>query len=34
VVIQGLIILVCGALEHALRAPLESLFRRTARVAG
>ncbi len=30
VVIQGLIILVCGALEHALRAPLDSLFRRPA----
>jgi simple sugar transport system permease protein len=27
VVIQGLIILVCGALEHALRAPLASLLR-------
>ena len=27
VVIQGLIILVCGALEHALRAPIEALFR-------
>jgi ABC-type uncharacterized transport system permease subunit len=27
VVIQGLIILVCGALEHALRRPLEVLFR-------
>jgi general nucleoside transport system permease protein len=33
VVIQGLIILVCGALEHALRAPLDSLFRRAAREA-
>ena len=32
VVIQGLIILVCGAFEHALRGPLESLFRR--RVVG
>ena len=31
VVIQGLIILVCGALEHALRAPMDALFRRTAR---
>ena len=30
VVIQGLIILVCGALEHALRGPLEALFRRHA----
>jgi general nucleoside transport system permease protein len=29
VVIQGLIILVCGALEHALRGPLESLVGRT-----
>jgi len=28
VVIQGLIILVCGALEHALRAPLETLVGR------
>jgi simple sugar transport system permease protein len=28
VVIQGLIILVCGALEHALQRPLLSLFRR------
>ena len=27
VVIQGLIILVCGALEHALQAPIEALFR-------
>jgi general nucleoside transport system permease protein len=26
VVIQGLIILVCGALEHALRRPLQALF--------
>jgi simple sugar transport system permease protein len=33
VVIQGLIILVCGALEHALRAPLDALVRRTARHA-
>jgi len=30
VVIQGLIILVCGALEHALRRPVEALFRRPA----
>jgi ABC-type uncharacterized transport system permease subunit len=30
VVIQGLIILVCGALEQVLRRPLEALFRRTA----
>jgi len=28
VVIQGLIILVCGALEQALRVPLDALFRR------
>jgi simple sugar transport system permease protein len=28
VVIQGLIILVCGALEHALRGPLDALLRR------
>ena len=28
VVMQGLVILVCGAFEHALRAPLESLLRR------
>ncbi|MGH7335829.1 MAG: ABC transporter permease [Candidatus Rokuibacteriota bacterium] len=28
VVIQGLIILVCGAFEHALRRPLEALLRR------
>jgi general nucleoside transport system permease protein len=34
VVIQGLIILVCGALEHALRAPLDTLFRRPARASG
>jgi len=27
VVIQGLIILVCGALEHALRGPVEALLR-------
>jgi general nucleoside transport system permease protein len=31
VVIQGLIILVCGALEYALRGPIETLFRRPAR---
>jgi ABC-type uncharacterized transport system permease subunit len=30
VVIQGLIILVCGALEHALRRPLNALRRRAA----
>jgi simple sugar transport system permease protein len=30
VVIQGLIILVCGAFEHALRGPLEALLRRPA----
>jgi simple sugar transport system permease protein len=30
VVIQGLIILVCGALEHALRRPLDALLRRPA----
>ena len=34
VVIQGLIILVCGALEHALRKPVEALFRRPAPQAG
>jgi simple sugar transport system permease protein len=34
VVIQGLIILVCGALEHALRAPLDTLCRRPARARG
>jgi simple sugar transport system permease protein len=34
VVIQGLIILVCGALEHALREPVEALFRRPAPQAG
>ncbi len=34
VVIQGLIILVCGALEYALRGPLEALFRRPARAGG
>jgi simple sugar transport system permease protein len=34
VVIQGLIILVCGAFEYALRQPLEALFRRPARTAG
>jgi hypothetical protein len=33
VVIQGLIILVCGALEHALRRPVEALFRRPAPAA-
>jgi general nucleoside transport system permease protein len=33
VVIQGLIILVCGALEHALRAPLDAVVRRAARHA-
>jgi simple sugar transport system permease protein len=33
VVIQGLIILVCGALEHALRAPLDTLARRVTREA-
>ena len=26
VVIQGVIILVCGALEHALRRPLDALL--------
>jgi general nucleoside transport system permease protein len=31
VVIQGLIILVCGALEHALRRPLDTLVRRSVR---
>ncbi|HEY7542200.1 MAG TPA: ABC transporter permease [Methylomirabilota bacterium] len=31
VVIQGLIILVCGALENALRAPLDALVRRAGR---
>ena len=34
VVIQGLIILVCGALEYALRGPIEALFRRPARSQG
>ncbi len=34
VVIQGLIILVCGALEHALRGPIEALVRRPVRAAG
>ena len=34
VVIQGLIILVCGALEHALRGPVEALFRRPVPQAG
>jgi simple sugar transport system permease protein len=33
VVIQGLIILVCGALEQALRAPLDMLVRRPARAS-
>ena len=33
VVIQGLIILVCGALEYALRRPIEALFGRQARAA-
>jgi ABC-type uncharacterized transport system permease subunit len=33
VVIQGLIILVCGALEHALRRPVEALWRRPAGAA-
>jgi simple sugar transport system permease protein len=33
VVIQGLIILVCGALERALRTPLDSLLRRPLRAA-
>jgi general nucleoside transport system permease protein len=28
VVIQGLVVLVCGALEHALRRPLDALLRR------
>jgi general nucleoside transport system permease protein len=28
VVIEGLVILFCGALEHIFRAPLEALFRR------
>jgi simple sugar transport system permease protein len=30
VVIQGFIILVCGAFEHALRRPLEAVFRRSS----
>jgi simple sugar transport system permease protein len=34
VVIQGLIILVCGALEDALRRPIEALLRRPARAEG
>jgi len=34
VVIQGLIILVCGALEYALRRPLEALLCGPARTAG
>jgi ABC-type uncharacterized transport system permease subunit len=33
VVIQGLIILVCGAFEHALRSPLEALLRRPVPVS-
>jgi general nucleoside transport system permease protein len=33
VVIQGVIILVCGALEHALRRPVEALLRRSSRAA-
>ncbi len=33
VVIQGLIILVCGAFEQALRRPVEALFRRPATAA-
>ena len=33
VVIQGLIILVCGALEHALRGPVDALLHRPARAA-
>jgi len=33
VVIQGVIILVCGALEQALQQPLAALFRRPARAA-
>jgi general nucleoside transport system permease protein len=34
VVIQGLIILVCGALEYALRGPIEALFRRPVDAKG
>ncbi len=34
VVIQGLIILVCGALEYALRGPIEAQFRHGARAEG
>jgi simple sugar transport system permease protein len=34
VVIQGLIILVCGALEYALRRPIEAWFRHPARSGG
>ena len=34
VVIQGLVILFCGALEHMFRTPLERLFARKAAVAG
>jgi simple sugar transport system permease protein len=33
VIIQGLIILVCGALEHALRRPVEALTGRTVAAA-
>jgi len=33
VVIQGLIILVCGAFEHALRRPIAALFRRPSHAA-
>jgi simple sugar transport system permease protein len=33
VVMQGLIILVCGAFEHALRKPIEALFRRPSLAA-
>ncbi|MGH7355701.1 MAG: ABC transporter permease [Candidatus Rokuibacteriota bacterium] len=33
VVIQGLIILVCGAFEHALRGPVDALLRRAVRAA-
>jgi ABC-type uncharacterized transport system permease subunit len=31
VVLQGLVILFCGAMENVFRAPLTSLFRRKAR---
>jgi ABC-type uncharacterized transport system permease subunit len=34
VVIQGLIILVCGAFEHALRRPLETVLRRGPAASG